>query len=396
MYNSGVAAFNFESAWTGILGDSLFSRNQRAFFPADSFNGQNIVRLRFHFQSFPIQPIDNFKGFGFDNFRLAKAKKEILVEGFINKYMFVYDECTDSLYNELERRDLRYIQYHIQDHIYARNISETNSRLSFYGIPLLTYNPLLQPQTVISGNLYNSNTYDTLSNTLIWADTNFINTEPYQPLEYKISIDSLFLNTDNDFSVNARVERLKSYDPNEVVYVAVIDTAFIDLSLNNDTIKNMFVKMLPNAGGISMTSNNVLNLSEVLSGTFSYSTDLNRLGVMIWVQNLNSKKIYQATYGTMFNLPDNQPIPVRVEKKAEEPLIFPVPFSNFLNIDFKTSLTENSNWEIVNELGQVVRYGSFEQGNQIYSLNLEEINSGLYILKIYNKSSVFVKQIVER
>jgi hypothetical protein len=204
------------------------------------------------------------------------------------------------------------------------------------------------------------------------------------------------LNTDNDFSVNARVERLKSYDPNEVVYVAVIDTAFIDLSLNNDTIKNMFVKMLPNAGGISMTSNNVLNLSEVLSSTISYSTDLNRLGIMIWVQNLNNKKIYQATYGTMFNLPDNQPIPVRVEKKAEEPLIFPVPFSNFLNIDFKTSLTENSNWEIVNELGQVVRYGSFEQGNQIYSLNLEEINSGLYFLKIYNKSSVFVKQIVKR
>lgn len=69
--------------------------------------------------------------------------------------------------------------------------------------------------------------------------------------------------------------------------------------------------------------------------------------------------------------------------------IYPNPVSETINL--KMECKENTKFEILNMLGEVIKKGNIHQ-NQI---SIEELKNGMYVLKIYNEKKILINQFIK-
>jgi len=70
-------------------------------------------------------------------------------------------------------------------------------------------------------------------------------------------------------------------------------------------------------------------------------------------------------------------------------LIYPNPSSASVKVELNSS--NSSNYKLYNIMGQEIKNGSFN--NKVNQLNIEELNSGIYTLVIFQENNQFVAKI---
>jgi hypothetical protein len=180
-----------------------------------------------------------------------------------------------------------------------------------------------------------------------------------------------------------------------VLFIALIDTAFV--AIQGDTIKNMFIKMLPNTAGIPLAKGVVAGHFESLTLTSDFR-DPRRLGVIAWIQDLRSKKIYQSAYGTLFQRFQSN-ILVNVDDlnfNADIPIkLFPNPVDNILNIKIEAQNDSDIRWKIWTINGMLVEQGKWSNAQTIQQINLKYMPQGQYIIGFESDSFRTFKKFVK-
>ena len=192
---------------------------------------------------------------------------------------------------------------------------------------------------------------------------------------------------------------------NLVLHAAIFEyTTYNNAATNGEfEFYNVMKKMVPDISGTSVTNlagpNNpqTINLSYTFNGQYVLPPDadspvdhstshtvesFNNLGVAVWLQDVESKYVLQSTEASL------------VTNLGEENKLDMLCFPNPSNGAFNLVLPQNIglyNLEVYDLIGNLVyQLKSQERYNQI---NLEQLNAGIYQLKIQNDSYRLFKKI---
>jgi hypothetical protein len=81
------------------------------------------------------------------------------------------------------------------------------------------------------------------------------------------------------------------------------------------------------------------------------------------------------------------------EEEANQPLIYPNPTSNFLNVIMKDGGNKNQ-VQVTNTIGQEVFSKQFNEG--AFSVDMEGFNNGLYFVRITNENGSYTQRILKQ
>lgn len=122
-----------------------------------------------------------------------------------------------------------------------------------------------------------------------------------------------------------------------------------------------------------------MDSSQQFAYEFDYNLpqnqSFNNLSVVAWVQNYNTKEVYQACKSSV--------VATSIEETAQEDvLVYPNPTESIVNI-----VGDGQKVAIYNMVGQCV----FEsEGGDVFSVDMKPYGSGIYVVKIGNKTRKIV------
>ena len=185
---------------------------------------------------------------------------------------------------------------------------------------------------------------------------------------------------------------------NLTLHAAVFEyTTYNNVSLNGEIeFYNIMKKMLPDEDGTplpSLGSNNpafTLSLSYDFNGSYNLPLDattpidhltehsiedFENIGVVVWIQDDNSKYILQSATANM--IANTNPLNVKSPFS-----LYPNPANNVLNVFHEKLSKSDSDIEIYNSLGQLVMHVENRSANGKHSIDISELESGIYTLMI--------------
>ncbi len=123
-------------------------------------------------------------------------------------------------------------------------------------------------------------------------------------------------------------------------------------------------------------------LDEVNHATEHTVEEFSDLGVAVWLQNINTKEVYQATYGIMgFN-----PLAIdENESTLASAKIYPNPTSEDAAIAFHSTDAQPVTVQVINTLGAVVHsseVNDIEIGRNVYELSTKGFANGIYSVRV--------------
>ena len=202
--------------------------------------------------------------------------------------MFAIDSY---LQNGQYKDQVTFVYYHMvfpysDDALYQHNPTDASARNSFYGSFSST------PRGIFDGQLQN-NSYSN------WA--NAINGLAAQSSPFEITLQGNA--SGNNVTINASVKQTENVSSSNLVahFIAVETVNYA--GRNGITFhKNVMRKMFPSSSGrsFSISLNQTVQLNEVT--TLNAVWDLNKLGYLVFVQNSQTKTIYQSEFITYNNL----------------------------------------------------------------------------------------------
>jgi len=169
---------------------------------------------------------------------------------------------------------------------------------------------------------------------------------------------------------------------------------------NGETVfYHVMKKMVPDQNGTALTNltDGVMqtqNLSYTFNGSYTLPInatapvnhasahtveDFNDLGVMVWIQDMATKEIYQSVDLTASGVGMG-------ENGLRSVRLYPNPASDLVRVDLR-SVSGNCTYRLVNTLGQVVAAGTAEGGSELV-LHVGQWTSGLYLVQVEAEGSL--------
>jgi hypothetical protein len=76
--------------------------------------------------------------------------------------------------------------------------------------------------------------------------------------------------------------------------------------------------------------------------------------------------------------------------------VYPVPASNYVNVEFRSNLYGKFNFELRDITGRMVKYFAKDiiTGNNIVTIDISDLSKGLYLLEISNDNFKVTKKII--
>jgi hypothetical protein len=169
---------------------------------------------------------------------------------------------------------------------------------------------------------------------------------------------------------------------------------------NGETVfYHVMKKMVPDQNGTALTNltDGVMqtqNLSYTFNGAYTLPInatapvnhasahtveDFNDLGVMVWIQDMATKEIYQSVDLTASGVGMG-------ENGLRSVRLYPNPASDLVRVDLR-SVSGNCTYRLVNTLGQVVAAGTAEGGSELV-LHVGQWTSGLYLVQVEAEGSL--------
>jgi len=353
-------------------GDSTWTRARHALdvIPPPRDN----VRFRMAFGS---NGDTELEGFAFRNVRIEDRNKIVLLEHFTNEATPTpadnYVRAFGSSSNEVVKLEYR-TNFPEDDPINQRNSSDNNSRAAYYGVSS-------SPTSFLDGD-----TEEGLISSG-WGDLSFsrktLATSPFE-LTASNSVNGELLEIEVGIESTSTLE-----DDNTVAHVVIAE---------KDAASNNFIyqlrKMLPDAAGSKLKDGEIIEIGETFTVSLStlISDNLNPdlVGIIIFLQNEDTKEVYQSFLLENLELP---PIVTSSETFDEEIIeVYPNPANKSFTITFKRN--ENSAVHIYDSFGKLIYSKENETGVSSNIINTSSFASGLYHVQIKSGEEIVQKRLM--
>ena len=384
--------------WSGIS-NSWEDARYRLDVDGGDLRGQQNLRFRLAFASSPNSVVDNLEGFAFDNFYIGNRTRSVLLEHFTNQsYSGMSQIETDlysTVYDNLYGRDVNLVQYHTEynsfDYLHQQSLAESNSRVLYYGINNAD-------QIRINGQSLLSRTSD-----LVNGGEETLDMQMLQDAKFKIRLYPVSIQQGN-MTITADVSALEDISYDDYALHVVVTEDSIE-SLQSHNLMSVVRTMRPDPSGTTLPGTWVAgDLLQVANswdfGAVSGITyNPNNLKVVVFVQNRNSKEVYQVATSrnlNIFNGPVSNVDEIAMEEGKEilDMNLYPNPTQNYFNVEFSNELKGEYDWKVVDVTGRVLRNGRAEAGTQTILVNTENFSPGIYIFSINNKNVYAQRKVI--
>ena len=383
-----------QTGWTGMLDlddwrTAVISLDQMIndILPAE----RDKVRFRFAFGSADFKP--EGEGFTFDNFKITQRDRVVLLEQFTNNGGVnaandpnrVSNNAINNFLNTSLGEAVK-IEYHLgisgpnEDPIYESNRTDANARSAFYGISST-------PTTMVdarTGALASIFTEQTLKDSEVTID--YIQT-PNLPAE--------------TFNVDVKFTAKQNLPPNTVLHIAVIEKLIDNnpdaIGTNGETsFTYVMRKLLPDATGTKFSESILENEERTVSYSWSpRAFDFDQLAVVAFVQNEDTKEIYQARIMTNPTyIPDPAIITDREPSLISQIRVYPNPADKALHLELPVKTRKVVNITLLDSYGRNVHQSRFDRGEQSKTIDTKELSGGLYVLQLETPNGIERKKIV--
>ncbi|WP_198145072.1 Ig-like domain-containing protein [Microscilla marina] len=394
-----------QSSWNGnIIGwagdtDTTWSV---AKFPLDELKARldasatdnlKTIRFRIAFGSDASNPIgSNLDGFAFDNVLIGERNRVALLEHFTNSSNAAANTENDFINTFTEGRtpEVVNIQYHTKfpgdDPLNNDNNAAPSARALYYGLAVT-------PRTALDGS-----TRDSVFS-LYGQDDYSRRTLEAAPFSINLDFSG---STPTSLSVQATINALNTVERPLIVQVAVIEREIAGVGSTGLVFKNVVKKMLPSAAGtlIDWTAGKT---SEVISQRWELANvyDNQQIGVVVFVQDDETKEVYQAAIGDPSSLlrtnggnqsNDDKQVTGIADDQKHDFVVYPNPAVTQVYVGYKSlSFTEHTPYIVYDQLGKVVASGTVVQGKQGVVIDTRQWSEGAYYVELTSSDGTSLK-----
>ncbi len=380
-----------QTGWTGLIDSTQW---RTATIPLDNVltaippAERDKIRLRFAFASSEFTA--DAEGFAFDNFKISQRDRLVLLEQFTNSGGLNTASEPNKVANQILNTFIQNssgeaikLEYHLglggpnEDPIYLDNSADANARAAYYGITSTPFT-LIDARYGNFGNIFSEQTLQTAGVTI---DTIITRNTPADKLNIEVTFTAQ-----------------QDLPQNSVLHIAVIEkeiSSIAALGTNGETtFKYVVKKLLPDATG-TLFSNVVLDgVSNTVNVSWSpQAYDLDSLSIIAFVQNQDTKEIYQARFlETPTYIPPANLITGTEPSLADQIAIYPNPAKDEVNIKLPRSFAQTLPIKMIDAFGREVYNSSFSIGEQTRTLKTSEFAAGVYIIQIKSASGEVVRK----
>jgi hypothetical protein len=384
--------------WSGIS-NSWEDARYRLDVAGGDLRGQRNLRLRLAFASSPNSVVGNLEGFAFDNFYIGNRTRSVLLEHFTNQsYSGMGQIETDlysMVYDNLYGRDVNLVQYHTEynsfDYLHQQSLAESNSRVLYYGINNAD-------QIRINGQSLLSRTSDLVNGAAETLDMQMLQDAKFKIKLYPVSIQQ------GNMTITADVSALEDISYDDYALHLVVTEDSIE-SLQSHNLMSVVRTMRPDASGTTLPGTWVAGDLLQVANTWDFGSvsgityNPNNLKVVVFVQNRNTKEVYQVATSrnlNIFNGPVSNVDEIAMEEGKEilDMNLYPNPTQNYFNVEFSNELKGEYDWKLVDVTGRVLRNGRAEAGTKTILVNTENFSPGIYIFSINNKNVYAQRKVI--
>jgi hypothetical protein len=323
----------------------------------------------------------------------------VLLEHFTNQsYSGMGQIETDlysMVYDNLYGRDVNLVQYHTEynsfDYLHQQSLAESNSRVLYYGINNAD-------QIRINGQSLLSRTSDLVNGAAETLDMQMLQDAKFKIRLYPVSIQQ------GNMTITADVSALEDISYDDYALHLVVTEDSIE-SLQSHNLMSVVRTMRPDASGTTLpgtwVSGDLLQVANTWDfGSVSGITyNPNNLKVVVFVQNRNTKEVYQVATSrnlNIFNGPVSNVDEIAMEdgKEILDLNLYPNPTQDYFNVEFNSELLGEYDWKVVDVAGRVLRYGRAEPGTKTILVNTENFSPGMYIFSINNETVYAQRKVI--
>ncbi len=363
--------------WTGV--------NQSAWKEArnllDSIQS-NRVRFRFAFGSDAVA--SNFEGFAFDNIWIGERTRMVFLEHFSNA-ADPNQEKADTMVNKIARKnageliDIHYFtNFPGADPRNAYYPAGPSSRAFYYGISTVPY-------SVMEG-AYHSSGFGGKNGAYSWEEKDLFRQILVDPL-----VDIDLSNSDitgNTLNAEVKLTRLKGDVTNENL---TLHLSVVENETPNILYRNVLKKMLPDVGGTSLKTLWDVSGEATISLSWNFNpgdfTSVDSLVLVAFVQNEDTKEVYQASYITFAGMLGTWNQGTILLSDALDYKVYPNPASGRAFIEFAGTLDTATLLEIYNEVGSKVGTQILEKGSKQFEINISRFSHGIYFIRLISRDT---------
>jgi hypothetical protein len=364
--------------------------------PLYSPNRKN-VRFRFAFGS--DAGFAEREGFAFDNFRIDKRGRVVLVEQFTNSGATDTSPTEPNKFSNQQvnafiglpktTNEIVKIQYHVGfpgpsiDRLYMDNPQDASARAAFYGVTTTPYTYMDGIRQ--SGDFYNPPDPPGFS----WAPALFSQLSLESP---KLRIDTIFTqnqNTDgieDSLTVVTRFTAISNLPADVVLHVVAVERQITAVTGANGETNFTYVmkKMLPNALGTRFTYPLPANSAyEVKVHWVPRAYHPDSLSLVVFAQHLRTREVYQAAFlKNLPYLPPNSLVTSIENPFASNLHLYPNPADEVLHIRLPEPTPVAVPVTLSDMQGRPVLYLTVPQGQQSVSMDTRPLASGMYLLQL--------------
>ena len=187
------------------------------------------------------------------------------------------------------------------------------------------------------------------------------------------------------------------YEPYDTTGGNIVDTLYTGIL---DSCLNFVPDSFYIASITTDPNSNIVSVVWVFVGggqtaTFTVTYTFSQYGNTLVIITLNCETKTLTTYQSYINITSTSSVPEYGNENNA--FVYPVPFSNKLNIDFTTQKPENVNIFLIDASGRVLisqKVNSISGANNT-EINTTQLSSGVYILNIETSNGIIRKQIVK-
>ncbi|MFC2126283.1 PKD domain-containing protein [Bacteroidota bacterium] len=387
--------------WTGYNPDERQNNGWKlAQIPLDQIGLSDLssVRFRYVFVSGADVPLDSVEGFAIDDFWIGERTKNVVLELFTNlnggstmdafrdDIYYIYNDPSDLDWD----KDMILLQYHTgkpvdTDEIYQDNERVVDDRLNFYDENTSSF-AMLDGKAEGYFYRYNDNTWD----------YNDVYLRALRQPWIDIQLTDVSAPTDlSRVSVQTEISLLDTAIIGRPVHFYMV---FVEEMIDEYGSQMRYVvKEDDPAGGYTdpdgiHSDTSYVRTWDISSDRTIYNNPGSRLGVAVFVQDKETKEIFQASYVPILSQKTSEP-PTGIEEDLiaqdlANVVLYPNPTRKYLYVDFGREVLNDYIWEIIDHRGVIMGRGEIWKGTDRFEIDTSLLPNGLHILLMGTKDGL--------
>lgn len=214
--------------------------------------------------------------------------------------------------------------------------------------------------------------------------------------QLKINDLQAIYNEDSIVQINGSLLPIINYSAGLKLHAVVVEKVTHNNTGNNTETEfhNVMMAMIPGSSGSvlgALTQNSSSNFSKSINMNTTFVEEMDDLAVVVFVQDDNSKEIIQSKMiDVVFQ--SNASINKLTNEKIKIDF-YPNPADDKLNLNLSHSLT-NVEINIIDASGKIVK--SYNMNGSFKTMEISDLESGIYQLKISNSQFTQIKKFIKQ